>query len=201
MTILQVSSWTDIPRKYSHNCNVLCSPGWGAGHAVVCRTPKMQGGCKEVPRPGMIKELEKEHYWEHSLCFRTILAHVVFGFPHKAPKIFLEPHYTMRKGFLNLERGCDSGVYSEKKMCISEFCVLFLQLLLPGLILFFRDQLSPEILQCSELHMLQNDQLWRDLFQRIHLHHGLPSHQKWSYAQSVQHQPEGQITKFIHKTQ
>lgn len=74
MTILQVGCWTVTSTKWSHNCNVLCSPGWGAGHAGVCRAPKTQGWCKEVPRPGMIRELEKEHHWKFRLCFRTILA-------------------------------------------------------------------------------------------------------------------------------
>lgn len=86
------------------------------------------------------------------------------------------------------------------------FCygVLLSELLLPGLVPFYRDQLSPEILQSNELHMLQNDQLWRDLFQRMHLHHGLPSlhrYQQWSFCQSVQHHSAGQTIEYVHETQ
>lgn len=150
----------------------------------------------------MTRELEKEHYWEHIPCFRTILAHV-FGFPHKAPKKLLEPHSTMRFSETGVRLFCWSHVLWDR-ISVSEFGILLLRLLLPGLIPFYRDQLSPKILQSSELHILQNDQLWGDLFQRMHLHHGLPSlhtYQQWSSGQSVQHQSEGQITKCIHKTQ
>jgi len=51
--------------------------------------------------------------------------------------------------------------------------------------------------------MLQNNQLWRDLFQRMHLHHGLPSlhrYQQWSSCKSVQHRSAGQTIECTHET-
>lgn len=192
MTILQIGSWTATSRKCSHNCNMLCRPGGGAGHAGVCRTPKMQGWCKEGPRPGTMKELKIEHYWECNLCLRIILA-CGFGSPLKGPKKFLKPHSTMRKDFLKLERGCEGGMYSETEFVFQNLMYFFYNWSLHRLAVT-RDF----AIQWAAYAV--NAQLWRDPSQRMNLP-SLCTYQQWLSGQSVQHQPEEQITKFIHKMQ